>query len=183
MPATFARWPGPGHTSSHLMVFDHRTWAMLILAYCGWINSRAGGRCCSLMATLGGFVLYSMAAGVIGVLFGGYEVQQPARGWDCARCDRRAFPFLFVTIARGACSGFHGLVCSAPLEAGGARVAHAVGGYGAMLAEGFVALIALAAIMIASSDSISGWRPARSTATASAVDISSSSVRTSSPSP
>jgi carbon starvation protein len=59
------------------------------------------------------------------------------------------FPFLFVTIACGACSGFHGLVCSGTTSKQVERESHirAVG-YGAMLAEGFVALIALVTIMI-----------------------------------
>ena len=54
------------------------------------------------------------------------------------------FPFLFVTIACGACSGFHGLVCSGTTSKQVDRESHIQPvGYGAMLAEGFVALIAL----------------------------------------
>jgi carbon starvation protein len=70
------------------------------------------------------------------------------------------FPFLFVTIACGACSGFHGLVCSGTTSKQIARESHmrAVG-YGAMLAEGFVALIALVTIMIVTSGEIAGLRP------------------------
>ena len=59
------------------------------------------------------------------------------------------FPFLFVTIACGACSGFHGLVCSGTTSKQVDRESHIKPvGYGAMLAEGFVALIALVTIMI-----------------------------------
>jgi carbon starvation protein len=70
------------------------------------------------------------------------------------------FPFLFVTIACGACSGFHGLVCSGTTskqvdrESDMRRV-----GYGAMLAEGFVALIALVTIMIATQITSADGRP------------------------
>jgi carbon starvation protein len=65
------------------------------------------------------------------------------------------FPFLFVTIACGACSGFHGLVCSGTTSKQVERESHirAVG-YGAMLAEGFVALIALVTIMIVAQSDI-----------------------------
>jgi carbon starvation protein CstA len=59
------------------------------------------------------------------------------------------FPFLFVTIACGACSGFHGLVCSGTTSKQIDKESHTKAvGYGAMLAEGFVAFIALVTIMI-----------------------------------
>jgi carbon starvation protein len=70
------------------------------------------------------------------------------------------FPFLFVTIACGACSGFHGLVCSGTTSKQVERETHMHPiGYGAMLAEGFVALIALVTVMIATPDSIKGLAP------------------------
>ena len=57
------------------------------------------------------------------------------------------FPFLFVTIACGAISGFHGLVSSGTTSKQLARAtdARAVG-YGAMLGEGVLALIATLAV-------------------------------------
>jgi len=67
---------------------------------------------------------------------------------------------LFVTIACGACSGFHGLVCSGTTCKQIDRETHLQPvGYGAMLAEGFVALIALGTIMIVSMDQIKGLKP------------------------
>ncbi len=70
------------------------------------------------------------------------------------------FPFLFVTIACGACSGFHGLVCSGTTSKQVDRESHMRPvGYGAMLAEGFVALIALVTVMIVTSDDLKGLRP------------------------
>src|SRR5262249_34991387 len=60
-------------------------------------------------------------------------------------------------IACGACSGFHGLVCSGTTSKQVDRESHIQPvGYGAMLAEGFVALIALVTIMIASQDETAG---------------------------
>ena len=59
------------------------------------------------------------------------------------------FPILFITVACGACSGFHSIVASGTTakqirrETDTQRV-----GYGAMLIEGVVAVIALAAVMI-----------------------------------
>ena len=70
------------------------------------------------------------------------------------------FPFLFVTIACGACSGFHGLVCSGTTSKQIDKESHTQPvGYGAMLAEGFVAFIALVTIMIVSSEAVKGVSP------------------------
>ncbi|MFN7182509.1 MAG: carbon starvation CstA family protein, partial [Planctomycetota bacterium] len=65
--------------------------------------------------------------------------------------------FLFVTVACGACSGFHGLVCSGTTSKQIDKESHTRQiGYGAMLLESFVAIIALATIMIVSSNQIKG---------------------------
>jgi len=70
------------------------------------------------------------------------------------------FPFLFVTIACGACSGFHGLVCSGTTSKQIDRESHIKPiGYGAMLAEGFVALIALVTVMIVAQGDLKGLKP------------------------
>jgi carbon starvation protein len=62
-----------------------------------------------------------------------------------------------VTIACGACSGFHGLVCSGTTSKQIDKESHTRPiGYGGMLAEGFVAFIALVTVMIAFGDSLVG---------------------------
>jgi carbon starvation protein len=54
-----------------------------------------------------------------------------------------------VTIACGACSGFHGLVCSGTTSKQIDREAHCHPiGYGAMLLEAFVAILALSTVII-----------------------------------
>jgi carbon starvation protein len=55
------------------------------------------------------------------------------------------FPFLFITIACGAISGFHSLVSSGTTPKLIAQESQAMVGYGAMLLESFVAVIALVA--------------------------------------
>ncbi|RMH37082.1 MAG: carbon starvation protein A [Nitrospirae bacterium] len=55
------------------------------------------------------------------------------------------FPFLFITIACGAISGFHALVSSGTTPKLIARESQALVGYGAMLLESFVGVIALIA--------------------------------------
>jgi len=161
VPATFAvAWGGT--QVSHWFVLSHHTWALLILLYCGVASVVPVWALLQPRGYLGGFVLYTaLAAGVIGILFGGYAVVQPAwKAWNTGTPTGMLFPFLFVTIACGACSGFHGLVCSGTTSKQVARESHLRPvGYGAMLAEGFVALIALVTIMIASSDSVKGLAP------------------------
>lgn len=161
VPATFgAVWAGT--KLSTLLILDIRTWGLIILAYCViaslvpvWLLLQPRGY-------LGGFVLYfALAVGIFGILFGGYEIQQPAfRTWDAGGMTGALFPFLFVTIACGACSGFHGLVCSGTTSKQIDRESHTRPiGYGGMLAEAFVALIALVTVMIVASSDLEGLRP------------------------
>jgi carbon starvation protein len=102
-------------------------------------------------------VLYlALAAGTLGILFGGlrypgeFEIRQPAfKALDAGGPTGLLFPFLFVTIACGACSGFHGLVCSGTTSKQISKESHTHPvGYGAMLLEAFVALISLATFVI-----------------------------------
>ncbi len=163
VPATFAVcWLGT--RISELLVFDYRFWAVAILIYCALASLTPMWALLQPRGYLGGFVLYSaLACGVIGVLFGGYEIRQPAfLSWDTHKAGGQLLPFLFVTIACGACSGFHGLVCSGTTSKQVQRESHLrFIGYGAMLAEAFVALIALVTVMIAAPDEVLGVPPGK----------------------
>lgn len=161
VPATLGlSWLGT--KVSTLLLLDIKTWGLLIIAYCFVASVIPVWALLQPRGYLGGFVLYmALGVGVIGVFFGGYEIEQPVfRSFDVGGMTGQLFPFLFVTIACGACSGFHGLVCSGTTSKQVDRESHMQPvGYGAMLAEGFVALIALVTIMIVSSDDIKGLRP------------------------
>lgn len=161
VPATFAvAWAGT-HTSDWF-VFEARTWGLVILVYCAIASVLPVWALLQPRGYLGGFVLYSaLAVGAIGVLFGGYELQQPAFAEsDPAKPGPALMPFLFVTIACGACSGFHGLVCSGTTSKQIDRESHStLVGYGAMLAEAFVALIALVTVAICTSEELRGLKP------------------------
>lgn len=94
---------------------------------------------------LSSFLLYASLIGAfIGIIFGGFDFQYPAfTTW--ADIDRGTlFPILFITIACGACSGFHSIVASGTTskqlncETDARKI-----GYGAMLIEGLVAVISL----------------------------------------
>jgi carbon starvation protein len=140
-----------GTKFSTVLVLGWKPWVFIIMAYCGiaslvpmWLLLQPRGY-------LGGFILYgAMAVGTLGIFFGGFDIQRPAfRGFDTGGDTGLLFPFLFVTIACGACSGFHGLVCSGTTSKQIDRESHCHPiGYGAMLLEAFVAVIALATIMI-----------------------------------
>jgi carbon starvation protein len=158
-----------------------RTWFMVILGYCFvasmlpmWLLQQPRGY-------LGGFVLYlALAVGLFGVLAGGFEIQQPMiseKAWQTlnplsagALADPLnplqltdfVLPFLFVTIACGACSGFHGLICGGTTSKQIEKESHCQRvGYGAMLLEGLVAVIALATVMILTPEQAKGQPPAR----------------------
>ncbi len=160
VPATFGMaWLGT--TVSEHFVFSQRTWVVVILAYCAIASVQPMWLLLQPRGYLGGFVLYSaLALGVIGVLFGGYAIEQPAfRGWDTGKVGGTLVPFLFVTIACGACSGFHGLVCSGTTSKQVARESHTrLVGYGAMLAEAFVAVIALVTVLIFPPEKLAGMK-------------------------
>ncbi len=150
VPATlFVVWFGTQHST--WLVLGWREWVYLILAYCAVASVTPMWLLMQPRGYLGGFVLYgALLVGVIGIFFGGFSIEQPAwKGFDTPGQTGLLFPFLFVTIACGACSGFHGLVCSGTTSKQIDKEPHCHPiGYGAMLLEAFVALIALATIMI-----------------------------------
>ncbi|MCE9634788.1 MAG: carbon starvation protein A [Planctomycetes bacterium] len=140
-----------GTQVSTALVFDQATWGGLILVYCFAASLIPVWMLLQPRGYLGGFVLYGvLAIGVYGVFFGGYEIQMPATtAAPTAGFEGSLFPFLFVTIACGACSGFHGLVCSGTTSKQIDKESHCTSvGYGAMLLEGLVALVALSTVMI-----------------------------------
>ena len=91
-----------------------KVWDVVLLAYCFvagvvpmWLLLQPRGH-------LGGYFLYRGASSArrAGLVFGGKTVQYPAfNGWTAPNGDT-LFPFLFITIACGACSGFHAIVAS-----------------------------------------------------------------------
>jgi len=128
----------------------HLVWNCIILGYCFVAALLPMQFLMQPRGYLGGFLLYGfLASGVVGLLFGGLPVRYPAFvAWEKASGEG-LFPFLFVTIACGACSGFHGLVCSGTTSRQLDRETDAPAvGYGAMLMEGLIAVISLACVMM-----------------------------------
>lgn len=124
-------------------------WAWIILAYCGVASVLPVWLLLQPRGYLGGFFLYlTLGGGLLGLLLADPAITWPAFTGFTAADGQTLVPFLFITIACGACSGFHGLVCSGTTSKQLDREpdAHLVG-YGGMLLEGVVALLALACVM------------------------------------
>jgi carbon starvation protein len=125
-------------------------WSVIILLYCALASVLPMWLLLQPRGYLGGYFLYvTLAMAVIGIAIGGFDAAYPAYiGFDAARVGE-LYPFLFVTIACGACSGFHGLVCSGTTSRQVSREGDMPAiGYGGMLLEGVVAVVAVATVMI-----------------------------------
>ena len=94
---------------------------------------------------LSSFLLYTLiAAGVIGIIFVHPTIQTPMFTEFNVGKIGMLFPMLFVTVACGAISGFHSIVASGTTAKQLNQENDAVPvGYGAMLIEGLLAIIAL----------------------------------------
>ena len=124
-------------------------WAWAILAYCAIASVLPVWLLLQPRGYLGGFFLYlTLGGGLLGLCLANPAIEWPAFKGFTSASGQSLVPFLFIMIACGACSGFHGLVCSGTTSKQIDREpdAHLVG-YGGMLLEGVVALLALACVM------------------------------------
>lgn len=135
----------------------HKVWNILILAYCFaaslvpmWCLLQPRGH-------LGGYFLFvSLVGGALGLIIGNEPVAYPAfTGWVTAK-GAPLLPMLFITVACGACSGFHSIVASGTTSKQLRTETDArLVGYGAMLMEGMVAVVSLACVMrLATNDAL-----------------------------
>jgi len=137
------------------LVTQQKVWSVLILIYClvaavlpMWLLLQPRG-------ALGGYFLYAVLIfAAVGLIFGGFKVEYPAFKGFTAANGSPMFPILFITIACGACSGFHALVSSGTTCKQLSKDTDAKPiGYGAMLLEGMVACVSIACVMILATDS------------------------------
>ena len=103
---------------------------------------------------LNSFLLYAMIiAGFVGIVVAAPHFEMPVfMGWSAVNHKggiAHLFPILYVTVACGACSGFHALVSSGTTakQLDSERHMKPVG-YGAMLVEGALALMALTSVAV-----------------------------------
>ncbi len=134
-------------------------WNAFIIIYCiiagivpVWILLQPRGH-------LGGYFLYAaLLVSAVGLILGvgDFKINYPAftKNLGDSNFWTPMFPMLFITVACGACSGFHALVSSGTTSKQLKKESDAKPiGYGAMLLEGLVAVIALITVMILSKDS------------------------------
>ena len=142
-------WPIPPAAVGALTGWDPAlVWSIILLLYCLLASVTPVWVLLQPRDYLSSFLLYaSLLAGLLGILLGGFDMQFPAFiTWHDEKLGS-LFPILFITIACGACSGFHSLVASGTTSKQLDKERHArTVGYGAMLVEGLVAVIALATI-------------------------------------
>jgi carbon starvation protein len=126
------------------------TWTVVLLIYCFVASITPVWILLQPRDYLSAYLLVAcVVGGVIGIIFGGYPLDtSPFLGFETNL--GYLFPALFITIACGACSGFHSIVASGTTakQLNNERSARPVA-YGAMLTEGLLALIAVCAIVVA----------------------------------
>lgn len=129
-----------------------KIWIAVLLAYCFVASTCPVWVLLQPRDYLNSYLLYAMMIlGFLGVFaahpalttdaFAGFTVIGRSGAVDCV------FPFLFVTVACGACSGFHALVASGTTAKQLANESHARPvAYGGMLLEGVLATIAVVGV-------------------------------------
>lgn len=127
-----------------------KAWDILLLGYCCiasvvpmWLLLQPRGH-------LGGYFLYvALIGGAAGLVIASLTGAESIKYTGVVELPKEPiFPVLFITIACGACSGFHSLIASGTtskqlrVETDGKLI-----GYGAMLLEGMVAVLSLCCVM------------------------------------
>src|SRR4029078_1621611 len=141
--------------SSHawILEFDRPTLGLLLAAY-GFLASVLPGWM-SLVPR--GYLSTFMKLGGVALLGGGVILMAPTiemprvtifASGDGPIIPGTLFPFLFITIACGQISGFHSLVSSGTTPKMIEQESQATVGYGAMLLESFVGVMALIAASV-----------------------------------
>jgi carbon starvation protein len=136
-----------------------KTWDIILLIYCGVASVIPVWALLQPRGFLGGYFLSVTVLlaflGIVAATFVGDSIETvyPAFvGWQVPQAQtaqRFLFPLLFVTVACGACSGFHSMISSGTTSKQLRRESDAKSiGYGCMLMEAFVAVIALGCVMI-----------------------------------
>jgi carbon starvation protein len=125
------------------------TWAVILIVYCFFASITPVWALLQPRDYLSSFLLVAcIAGGLIGIFFGNHDLSATAfTGFDTN--IGYLFPALFITIACGACSGFHSIVASGTTskQLNDERNARPVA-YGSMLVEGLLALISVSAIVV-----------------------------------
>lgn len=143
----------PDNVVKTLLSVPIKSWEVVLLVYCFVASLLPMWLLLQPRGYLGGWFLYlTMATALFGALFGGLGIQYPALnldGFHSLSNGKLLFPIVFITVACGACSGFHAIVSSGTTSKQIAKESDTRPvAYGAMLLEGVVAVLALATVMM-----------------------------------
>ncbi len=148
------RWPLTADMVPTIGGSAKNFWSAVLLMYCMAASVLPVWLLLQPRDYLASFLLYAcLLGGVIGVvastLSGTVSATYPALvGWRDSTLGA-IFPALFVTIACGAVSGFHSIVASGTTAKQLDRESSArLVGYGAMLVEGILAIVAVLTVMV-----------------------------------
>lgn len=135
------------------LVLSHTTWIIVLLIYTAIAMVSPVWLLLQPRDFLSSFLLYAMMIGCFaGIIAYQPSIEMPAFTGFMAN-GTPLFPILFVTLACGAISGFHSLVGSGTTskQVSNEKDIRLIG-YGGMLLEGTLALIALVTVMFLTSD-------------------------------
>jgi carbon starvation protein len=128
---------------------DPKTWMVILTVYCFFAAGVPVWIVLQPRDFMNSFILYAgIAMLAIGVLAGGFTgVSTQAPAFNLAQGELKLgyiWPFLFITVACGAISGFHALVAGGTVAKQASKESHArVIGYGGMILEGVLAVLVL----------------------------------------
>ena len=133
-----------------MVELDKSLWIWLTLGYCFVAAVLPVGLLLQPRDFLSAGFLYAiLGVGLVGMLLSGETIQMPAfSGWESDKLGM-LMPFLFITVACGACSGFHSIVSSGTTskqikkESDVRRIS-----YGGMLVEGILAVFAMGCVAV-----------------------------------
>ncbi len=129
-----------------------KTWSLALIFYCFLASTTPVWILLQPRDYLSSYLLYASVLGaMLGIFLGGVAINYPAfTAWNVPQMGT-LFPILFITVACGACSGFHSVVASgtSSKQLNKESDAKAIG-YGGMLLEGLVAVVALSTVAMLS---------------------------------
>ena len=133
-----------------MVELDKSLWIWLTLGYCFIAAVLPVGLLLQPRDFLSAGFLYAiLGVGLVGMLLSNETIQMPAfSGWESDKLGMLV-PFLFITVACGACSGFHSIVSSGTTskqikkESDVRRIS-----YGGMLVEGVLAVFAMGCVAV-----------------------------------
>lgn len=131
-------------------VWDKQTWVFLTLGYCFVAAILPVSVLLQPRDFLSAGFLYAILGfGLVGMLFANEPMQLEAYlGWESDKLGM-LLPFLFITVACGACSGFHSIVSSGTTSKQIRRESDVTRiGYGSMLVEGVLAVFAMGCVVV-----------------------------------